>query len=91
MKPSVGRVVHYQAFGTPGGEYKPVPRAAIVTEVFSDTCVSLCILNPTGMFFATSLTLDEGTLESEVDGSAHRVLKYKGGTWHWPPYVPQGA
>lgn len=29
--PSVGRVVHYQSYGTPGGEYLPEPRAAIIT------------------------------------------------------------
>jgi len=33
QKPSVARIVHYQSFGTPGGEYTPQCRAAIVTEV----------------------------------------------------------
>jgi hypothetical protein len=33
MKPSVGRVVHYRSFGTPGGEYTAQCRAAMVTEV----------------------------------------------------------
>lgn len=49
--PSVGRVVFYKAFGTPGGEYPSVFRAAIITEVHSDTVVSLAVFNPTGMFF----------------------------------------
>ena len=31
--PSIGRIVHYQSYGTPGGEFVPEPRAAIVTEV----------------------------------------------------------
>jgi hypothetical protein len=31
--PSIGRVVHYHSYGTPGGEYLPEPRAAIITEV----------------------------------------------------------
>ncbi|QOC56083.1 hypothetical protein SEA_CLOWN_85 [Gordonia phage Clown] len=31
--PSIGRIVHYQSYGTPGGEYLPEPRAAIITEV----------------------------------------------------------
>ena len=31
--PSVGRIVHYTSFGTPGGEYTKQCRAAIVTEV----------------------------------------------------------
>lgn len=52
QQPSVGRVVHYQAYGTPGGEYKSVPRAAIITEVHEDgEHVGLCVLNPTGQFF----------------------------------------
>lgn len=31
--PSVGRIVHYHSYGTPGGEYLPEARAAIITEV----------------------------------------------------------
>jgi hypothetical protein len=31
--PFIGQTVHYQSYGTPGGEYLPAPRAAIVTEV----------------------------------------------------------
>lgn len=33
MIPTVGRIVHYQSYGTPGGEYLPEPRAAVITEV----------------------------------------------------------
>ncbi|MGG6309796.1 hypothetical protein [Paenibacillus macerans] len=51
MKPTVGRIVHYQSYGTPNGEYKSEPRAAIITEVVDDETVHLCVLNPTGMFF----------------------------------------
>ncbi|WP_328856898.1 hypothetical protein OG579_17020 [Williamsia herbipolensis] len=29
----MGRIVHYQSYGTPGGEYLPEPRAAIITEI----------------------------------------------------------
>jgi hypothetical protein len=31
--PTVGRIVHYQAYGTPGGEFPSVPRAAMIAEV----------------------------------------------------------
>jgi hypothetical protein len=31
--PSVGRIVHYVSYGTPGGEYNSECRAAIITEV----------------------------------------------------------
>ena len=53
MKPSVGRIVHYVSFGTPGGEYTKECRAAIVTEVEPDDVelVGLCAINPTGLFF----------------------------------------
>lgn len=37
QQPTVGRIVHYQAYGTPGGEYPSVPRAAIVTQVLVET------------------------------------------------------
>ena len=77
QKPSVGRMVHYVAYGTPGGEFPAgVCRAAVVTEVFplsgSDNA-SLCVLNPTGQFFNTGIEHDEKTK--------------KPGTWHWPERV----
>lgn len=59
----IGSIVHYQAFGTPGGEYPSVPRAAIVTQLGgtgeNPFVVGLCILNPTGMFFNTSVPYSE--------------------------------
>lgn len=72
MNPTIGRIVHYQAHGSPDGTHKSVPRAAIVTQVHNDTCVDLCVINPSGFFFNTSCMLDE----SEAP---------RGGTWHWPP------
>jgi hypothetical protein len=71
QKPSVGRIVHYQAYGTPGGEYQSAPRAAVVTQVHGDTMdVGLCILNPSGMFF-----------NERIKFSADP----KPGHWSWPP------
>jgi hypothetical protein len=76
QRPSVGRVVHYQSYGTPGGEYQPKPRAAVVTEVDDETSetssVGLCILNPTGMFFTQHVQFSE---------------QPKPGHWNWPPRV----
>lgn len=72
QKPSVGRIVHYLSYGTPGGEYKPECRAAIITEVLTDDKVMLCILNPKGIFF-TEASYDE--------------FAKAGGTWHWPERV----
>lgn len=76
VSPSVGRVVHYVAYGTPGGEFPAgAHRAAIVTEVEDEAAhvVSLCVLNPTGMFFNQHL---------QYDATARTP-----GTWHWPERV----
>jgi hypothetical protein len=76
--PSVGRVVHYVAYGTPGGEYPAgAHRAAIVTDVHNpdapESVLSLCVLNPTGLLFAVGVYYS-------ADGAP--------GTWHWPEFVP---
>lgn len=72
--PSVGRIVHYVAYGTPGGEFPAgAHRAAIVTAVDypdrPDSSVGLCVLNPTGIFF-----------NIEVPHDPYGAP----GTWHWP-------
>ena len=51
VKPTVGRMVYYKSYGTPNGEYKPEDRSATITEVIDDETVSLCVFNPTGLFF----------------------------------------
>ncbi|WP_205750455.1 hypothetical protein [Deinococcus fonticola] len=74
--PTVGRIVHYVSYGTPGGEYAPQHRAAIVTGVHTgsrDIIVSLCVLNPTGVFFPPTVAQDE--------------KEKRPGTWHWPERV----
>jgi hypothetical protein len=73
MEPTVGRIVIYVAYGTPGGEYTPgAGRAAVVTEVHGNFQVGLAILNPSGLFFARNVAYDP-------DGSP--------GSWHWPDRV----
>lgn len=39
--PSVCRLVHYVSYGTPGGEYPPTCRAAVITEVGAWVTVSV--------------------------------------------------
>lgn len=81
QQPSVGRIVHYVSYGTPGGEYPSVCRAAVVTAVdpgtgaegFDPENVDLCVLNPEGMFF------NRHVRQSEEE--------HRGGTWHWPERV----
>ncbi len=79
MTPSVGRIVHYVSYGTPGGEYGQECRAAIITAVDSVEAgiVSLAVFNPAGIFF--NQRCDHAEPEATVDG---RVLT--GGTWHQP-------
>lgn len=70
MKPSIGRIVHYHTFGTPGGEYPSVQRAALVTEVSpSGHQASLAVFNPTGLFFPQGVPFSE---------------EPKPGHWNWP-------
>lgn len=61
--PSVGRIVHYTSYGTPGGEYTSQCRAAIVTEVAGDPTadmhVGLCVLNPEGLFLNRGVEYDQ--------------------------------
>lgn len=76
--PSVGRMVHYFAYGTPGGEFPAsVARAAVITEVDTPgdpfSAVGLCVMNPSGLFFNPHVPyMDEGPLA---------------GHWGWPVYV----
>ena len=88
MRPSIGRVVHYVSFGTPGGEYGSHCRAAVVTEVQGDprASVGLCVLNPTGQFFNRAVPYDEGPAEDSGTGLCGGNA-YDGGTWHWPARV----
>lgn len=66
---TVGRIVHYVAFGTPGGEYEAgAHRAAVVTQVLAGA-VSLMVINPTGIHFRDTVTYNED---------------HQPGTWHWP-------
>lgn len=71
QKPSIGRIVHYQAYGTPGGEFKSLPRAACITEVHDAEKgdVTVFVMNPSGLFF------------NRVSYSAEP----KPGCWNWPP------
>jgi hypothetical protein len=80
--PSVGRVVHYVSYGTPGGEYTKQCRAATVSEVPADensrSVVGLVVLNPTGLFFHS---LGAGGCPYDD------AQEPRGGTWHWPERV----
>jgi hypothetical protein len=69
MKPTVGRIVHYRAYGTPGGEFKSLPRAAIIAAVHENEECDVVVFNPQGLFF-------NRVKYSEVAAP---------GCWSWPP------
>jgi len=84
-KPTVGRIVHYVSYGTPGGEFKSECRAAIIAAVSGGhspswgsggeriegepPVVSLVVFNPQGLFFNDCVQDEDAKV---------------GGTWHWP-------
>ena len=101
-KPSVGRIVHYVAYGTPGGEFPAgVCRAAIVTEVASlkmggadDIVVDAHgAVTTIGICVTnpTGLFFNRGIQYDDPfdDGKGGRRTQpvVKPGTWHWPERV----
>jgi hypothetical protein len=93
VKPSIGRIVHYVSYGTPGGEYTSECRAAIVTEVADvptgpngEYKVGLFVANPTGVFLNRDIEQDEIEIRAGGD-PADPGRPYQGGTWHWPERV----
>lgn len=71
QKPTIGRIVWYMKYGTPGGEHKPEPSPAIITKVEDDgeTC-HLFVMNPSGCYFNKTPFSQEP----------------KPGCWSWPKY-----
>lgn len=57
MTPTIGQIVHYKTKGTLNDDFMPATRAAIVTEVVSDTVCHLCVLHPAGMVFRASIEM----------------------------------
>lgn len=87
MKPTVGRIVHYVSYGTPGGEYTSQCRAAVVTEVpFAPLPTDPADLRDEG-----AELLDRGRVGLAVlnpTGMFFHEADYSevhdGGSWHWP-------
>lgn len=88
--PSVGRIVHYVSYGTPGGEYPSTCRAAIITAVYEDP-------DPND---PTTVQPRETRRMGEVDLAVlnpsglffDRAVPQNepakpGGTWYWPERI----
>ena len=83
MKPSIGRIVHYVRGSVPdvpdAGMIAPSDHsAAIITQVWSETCVNLVVF-PKG-----------SPLDSSHAGVKTSVVFSNEGTpysWHWPEQV----
>jgi len=80
--PSVGGIVHYiMDEGNHKGEHRP----AIITHVWSNTCVQLTVFTDwsndingsCGILWRTSVLQNEGDVNPKSLGS-----------WHWPEFVP---
>ncbi len=73
MKPSIGRIVHYQKYGTPGGELKAEPNPAIITKILNEETqeCQLFVIYPNGLYFNPTPFSEEP----------------KPGHWSWPPRV----
>lgn len=73
QKPSIGRIVHYQRYGSPGGEFKPEPSPAIVTAIHEDGDCQLFVMNPNGVY------------HNKTPYSKDPIP----GHWSWPPYTKE--
>ena len=70
LKVSIGRVVLYHRYGTPGGEHLAEPSPAIVTKVLNEETgeCQLFVMNPNGVYFNATPFYPEP----------------KAGHWSWP-------
>lgn len=75
-QPTIGGIVHYRHYGTPGGEFPPKDSPAIVTGIVDEQA---------GIVSLTVFTSDGGI-------HPHKAVRHDeqlaGGTWHWPPRAP---
>lgn len=94
MKPSIGQTVHYVSYGTPGGEYIPQCRAAIVTEVTpvqGDDAAQADIENwDEDQRYRVSLAVLNPTGLFFVVRLWRDDAAKRSGTWHWPE-APVGS
>lgn len=80
QKPSVGRIVHYTPQEPAGNGTKGQPYPAVITHVWSDTCVNLNVLNDGSFTLSRDECPTSVNLATDPDNPSPR-------TWSWPPRV----
>lgn len=89
LTPSVGRIVHYVSYGTPGGEYTSQCRAAIITEV-PEISVDPAALRAEDRELLPNQMVGLCVLNPTglfFNDCEHDEYDKRGGTWHWPERV----
>jgi hypothetical protein len=71
MEPTVGRIVHYQSYGTPDKEFIPEPYAALIVKLDGNGA-HLAVFYDNGVSFKPNVSF------SEEPSPGH---------WNWPPRV----
>lgn len=99
MTPTVGRIVHYVSYGTPGGEYPSVCRMAHITEVGAWITLPGEIdkgINEAGHLVreVTQVWYDDACVLQVINPTGlffnpcrHDEDTKAPGTWHWPERV----
>ncbi len=67
--PAIGKIVHYQRYGSPGGEHKSEPSPAVIVEVLPNDVCKLFVINPNGLYF----------------NQCPYSKDPRPGSWSWPP------
>lgn len=89
MKPSIGRIVHYVSYGTPGGEYSSQCRAAVITGV-PEGALPTVDTEHSEEWDSDAAVCDLAVLNPTgmfFNRCAQSEEEHRGGTWHWPERV----